>query len=175
MQESEIDLYRVALHELGHFMGLDHESSNVAIMQPVIGDIDELQQDDIDGANSLYAAAPAARAGGRRSVAPLTLCRMEQLQAASNLCKRQLACEAKQAKDLDTAKRDACVAAAQVTFAATWDAAVAAGASAGGCYEPSDSAVHGPARDERGGGGGDRGGERRHDRTRRTGRSARSC
>lgn len=140
VQESEIDLYRVALHELGHFMGLDHESSNVAIMQPVIGDIDELQQDDIDGANSLYAAAPAPAP----VLAPLTLCRMEQLQAASNLCKRQLACEAKQAKDLDTAKRDACVAAAQVTFAATWDAAVAAGASAGGCYEPSDSASMAP-------------------------------
>jgi hypothetical protein len=138
--DTEIDFYRVALHELGHFMGLDHEQTNPAIMQPIIGDLDSLTQDDIDGANSLYDAPPAPAP----VLAPLTVCRVEQLQAAGKLCKRQLACEAKQAKSLDAGRRDACVAAAAASFAASWDAAVAAGAAEGGCYEPSDAASMAP-------------------------------
>lgn len=49
-----IDFRRVALHELGHAMGLDHESSVAAIMAPNISNIDSLQQDDIAGINTLY-------------------------------------------------------------------------------------------------------------------------
>jgi len=50
----EIDFRRVALHELGHTLGLDHEREAVAMMAPSIGDIDSLQADDIEGANALY-------------------------------------------------------------------------------------------------------------------------
>ena len=50
----EVDFRRVALHELGHVVGLDHEDSVSAIMAPSIGDIDVLQPDDIAGANALY-------------------------------------------------------------------------------------------------------------------------
>lgn len=49
-----IDFRRVALHELGHALGLDHENLNDAIMAPTIGNLDRLQADDIAGANALY-------------------------------------------------------------------------------------------------------------------------
>lgn len=49
-----IDFRRVALHELGHAMGLDHESNAPAIMAANIGNIDSLQEDDIAGVNTLY-------------------------------------------------------------------------------------------------------------------------
>lgn len=49
-----IDFRRVALHELGHAIGLDHESAAPAIMAPNISNIDSLQADDILGANTLY-------------------------------------------------------------------------------------------------------------------------
>jgi Matrixin len=49
-----LDFRRVALHELGHAIGLDHETSNSAIMAPNIGNLDRLQEDDIAGAEALY-------------------------------------------------------------------------------------------------------------------------
>jgi hypothetical protein len=134
--ETEIDFYRVALHELGHFMGLDHETTNAAIMQPIIGDLDSLQQDDIDGANSLYGEQPEEEPEPE----PLALCRAAQLQAATKLCKSTLACEARHAKSLDAAERDACAAAAAASFAASWDAALANGS----CAEGSDGASMAP-------------------------------
>lgn len=49
-----LDFRRIALHELGHVMGLDHEASNAAIMAPDIGDVDRLQADDIAAVEALY-------------------------------------------------------------------------------------------------------------------------
>lgn len=56
---SGIDFGRVALHELGHVIGLDHESSNTAIMSPNIGNVFELQEDDINGVTALYSGLDA--------------------------------------------------------------------------------------------------------------------
>lgn len=49
-----LDFKRTVLHELGHVIGLSHENQAEAIMAPSIGDIFELQQDDIDGVEALY-------------------------------------------------------------------------------------------------------------------------
>ncbi|MBT3532122.1 MAG: matrixin family metalloprotease [Gammaproteobacteria bacterium] len=52
--DNTIDFQRVALHELGHALGLNHEEDEVAIMQALVTDFDILQQDDINGANFIY-------------------------------------------------------------------------------------------------------------------------
>jgi len=52
-----LDFRRIALHELGHSIGLNHESDNVAIMAPNISNLDRLQADDIAGAEKLYDGA----------------------------------------------------------------------------------------------------------------------
>lgn len=49
-----LDFRRVALHELGHVIGLEHENSATAIMAPTISNLDRLQADDIAGAEELY-------------------------------------------------------------------------------------------------------------------------
>ena len=58
-----MDFHRVALHEFGHNLGLDHPDQHgqsvVAIMNSHISDIDSLQPDDIMGAESLYNTGPA--------------------------------------------------------------------------------------------------------------------
>ena len=51
-----IDFRRVAIHELGHVIGLEHESRELAIMAPTIGDIDRPTEDDLAGVDALYTA-----------------------------------------------------------------------------------------------------------------------
>ncbi len=53
---SSIDFARVALHELGHALGLGHENNVVSIMSSNAGSVDSLQVDDIAGVSSLYGA-----------------------------------------------------------------------------------------------------------------------
>lgn len=59
-----IDLRRVAIHEFGHTVGLDHPDQvgqiAVAIMNSRVSDLDHLAEDDIRGAQTLY-ADPATR------------------------------------------------------------------------------------------------------------------
>lgn len=49
-----LDFRRVALHELGHVLGLGHEAGKPAIMNPNIGNVDRLQPDDVRGVEALY-------------------------------------------------------------------------------------------------------------------------
>ncbi len=53
-RRNSLDFRRVALHELGHVIGIDHESHEPAIMQPTISDMYTLQPDDIAAVNALY-------------------------------------------------------------------------------------------------------------------------
>jgi Matrixin/Putative Ig domain len=52
------DFHRVALHEFGHVLGLDHPDQHgqsvVALMNSIISNLDELADDDIAGVTSLY-------------------------------------------------------------------------------------------------------------------------
>jgi hypothetical protein len=143
--ESEIDFRRVALHELGHFLGLGHEDTLPSIMSTFVGDVVSLQPDDIEGANSLYGPG-AGGGGGAPARLPEVRCRVDQLRAARALCKSELRCEAKHAADPAAdaagAARDACVAGAEAAFATAWDAAVAAGA--GACSDESAGASVAP-------------------------------
>ncbi len=49
-----LDLQRIALHELGHAIGLDHSASVNAIMRPTISNLFHLQADDILAVETLY-------------------------------------------------------------------------------------------------------------------------
>ncbi|MEX0739220.1 MAG: matrixin family metalloprotease [Pseudohongiella sp.] len=51
----EYDFQRIALHELGHVIGLGHDDTQPAIMSSTIGNLFRLQADDIAGADTLYA------------------------------------------------------------------------------------------------------------------------
>ncbi len=48
------DFQRVAVHELGHLLGLGHESTGSAIMAPSIGNLYQPQTDDLDGIAAIY-------------------------------------------------------------------------------------------------------------------------
>lgn len=54
------DFRRVALHELGHALGLRHSSDPPAIMESFVSSVETLQSDDIAGITSIYGDAPAA-------------------------------------------------------------------------------------------------------------------
>jgi hypothetical protein len=56
----DYDLYTVALHELGHALGLDHSDTTSAIMYPNYEGVDYgLYADDVSGIQSIYGARPA--------------------------------------------------------------------------------------------------------------------
>jgi len=54
--QSAMDIQRVALHELGHAIGLSHSTASGAIMNAYVGNQYTLSSDDIAGAQALYGA-----------------------------------------------------------------------------------------------------------------------
>lgn len=66
------DFHRVALHEFGHTLGLDHPDQSgqtvVAVMNSHIGDLDSLAADDIAGAKNLYQSGPDFLESGNKPV-----------------------------------------------------------------------------------------------------------
>lgn len=72
-RSTAFDFHRVALHEFGHVLGLDHpdqadpRQTVTAIMNSTITNIDALQTDDINGARSLYDVGPPYRASNPAS------------------------------------------------------------------------------------------------------------
>ncbi|XP_057305931.1 72 kDa type IV collagenase-like [Hydractinia symbiolongicarpus] len=48
------DFYSVAIHEIGHALGLKHSKVRGSIMWPTYSRLTKLHQDDIDGIQSLY-------------------------------------------------------------------------------------------------------------------------
>ena len=51
---TEIDFRRVAVHEIGHLLGLGHEQVEVAIMAPKVSSLTVPQADDLEGVAALY-------------------------------------------------------------------------------------------------------------------------
>ena len=66
------DFHRVALHEFGHTLGLDHPDEAgqkvTAIMNSTVSYVDSLQPDDITGVQALYGSGPAYQSSVNASV-----------------------------------------------------------------------------------------------------------
>ena len=56
LKSTGLDVQRVALHELGHGLGMAHSQYNWAIMWPTVSNVYQLSYDDCAGVQSMYGA-----------------------------------------------------------------------------------------------------------------------
>ncbi len=80
---SSLDFRRVAVHEFGHLIGLDHEETNAAIMAPFIGSIFDPTTDDLTGARTIYSQASSG--GGNTPAIRASLEEPSSTQAANGV------------------------------------------------------------------------------------------
>jgi hypothetical protein len=60
VSNANVNLFEVALHEIGHAIGLDHYNAAPAVMNAQLDPaVTDLKQPDIDGAQDIYGHAPA--------------------------------------------------------------------------------------------------------------------
>ncbi len=65
VSNSSIDLFEVALHEIGHAIGLDHYNAAPAVMNAYLEPaVTDLRQPDIDGVQAIYGHAPTSNLFG---------------------------------------------------------------------------------------------------------------
>jgi hypothetical protein len=70
---NSVDLFSVALHELGHALGLGHSDNPGAVMYPYYRRVTALTQEDINAILGLYAAAGTTPSGQPSPATPLTV------------------------------------------------------------------------------------------------------
>ncbi len=127
-----IDFRRVAFHELGHVIGLEHEGSADAVMHPSSTLFEVLQVDDYAGVVTIYPdidnPPPPPSPDAKPPPPPLdprVACAKQHLLAAGKLCNKAIKCQAKDwIRGPDPPALLKCVEKAEVRFVDVYSAAV---------------------------------------------------
>lgn len=111
LRDGNPDFARVVLHELGHFLGLDHEDRVPSIMSSFADNTTTLQPDDLEGVRARYPELPVPVNNVRSSN-----CHANDLKALGSLCKTHFTCLAQDARDPNETRLLNCVSTVQSVF-----------------------------------------------------------